>query len=211
MISARRCRCAGRDFERAFRRRRTRFRRPRPDAFFVRVATVRFDPSSRGALGRPARAAPAGPDAGAWRRWHSEIEMLLHEHPVNVERERAGARSPTAPWFSGGGSFRRDHRPPSIRTYATTGIAAALARLQALRCSPAQPTARRVERCGRADSIVVALDRALDVPAIERHGPRRRALRLPRAPPGRHIALRRRRRCHRVARRTSRPLATPRR
>jgi hypothetical protein len=58
---------------------------------------------------------------------------------------------------------------PLIRTYATTGIAAALARFagSALQPLPSQlPDALR--DAGSADSIVVALDRALDVPAIER-------------------------------------------
>ena len=66
---------------------------PRPDAFFVRApSTPRLATHSPGAaLGRPLhQLLPEGADADAWRRWHSEVEMLLHEHPVNVERERAG-------------------------------------------------------------------------------------------------------------------------
>ena len=34
----------------------------------------------------------AGDARGTWRRWLSEMQMLLHEHPVNAEREAAGPR-----------------------------------------------------------------------------------------------------------------------
>ena len=140
--------------------------------------------------------------------------MLLHEHPVNVERERAGRALANSLWFSGGGILPPRPSPaPSIRTYATTGIAAALARFAG---SPLQPLPSQLRDAlsdvGSADSIVVALDRALDVPAIERGVGRAGARCACRGlPPGRDIALRRRRRCHRVARGTARPLATPRR
>src|SRR4030042_1279579 len=62
---------------------------PRPDAFFVRATTrTRLaPPPPRAALGRPLHLLlPEGADADAWRRWHSEMEMLLHEHPVNLAR-----------------------------------------------------------------------------------------------------------------------------
>ena len=139
--------------------------------------------------------------------------MLLHEHPVNVERERAGRALANSLWFSGGGMLPPRPSPaPSIRTYAATGIAAALARFAG---SPLQPLPSQLRDAlsdaGSADSIVVALDRALDVPAIERAWAAPARARLPRARSGGDIALRRRRRCHRVARRTARALATPRR
>lgn len=146
---------------------------PRPDAFFVRVATgLRLSTHPPGAaLGRPLRALlPQGPDAAAWRRWHSEIEMLLHEHPVNVERERAGGALANSLWFSGGGILPPRPSPaPSIRTYATTGIAAALAKHagSSLRTLPSQ-LRDALSDAGSADSIVVALDHALDAPLIER-------------------------------------------
>ncbi|HKW81799.1 MAG TPA: hypothetical protein VJQ49_12390 [Casimicrobiaceae bacterium] len=47
---------------------------------------------------------PAGPDAQRWRRWQSEMQMLLFEHPVNVARERAGRAPANGVWLSYGGS-----------------------------------------------------------------------------------------------------------
>jgi hypothetical protein len=46
---------------------------------------------------------PTGPDARTWRRWQNEIQMLLHNHPVNVAREAHGRVPVTGVWFWGGG------------------------------------------------------------------------------------------------------------
>jgi hypothetical protein len=145
---------------------------PRPDAFFVRATTsigVTTQPPDA-ALGRPLhQLLPGGADAGAWRRWQSEIEMLLHEHPVNIERERAGQSPANSIWFSCGGTMPQPPTPAvSIRTFAAAGTAAALA---AHVGSPAHALPRHLgaarEAAGGAASIVVALEPGLDVAAIE--------------------------------------------
>jgi hypothetical protein len=145
---------------------------PRPDAFFVRATTsTRLSTHPPGAaLGRPLhRLLPAGADAGTWRRWQSEIEMLLHEHPVNVERERAGRSPANSVWFSCGGTMPQPPVPAvSIRTFAAAGIAVTLARYAGSPASalPGHLGAAR-EDTGDAASIVVALDPALDAAALE--------------------------------------------
>ena len=58
---------------------------------------------------------PAGPDALAWHRRFNEIQMLLHEHPVNLERERSGRPVVNSVWFWGGGTL------PSVDT-ALAGV-----------------------------------------------------------------------------------------
>jgi hypothetical protein len=146
---------------------------PRPDAFFVRSATsTRLSTHPpHAALGRPLhRLLPEGVDADTWRRWQAEIEMLLHEHPVNAERERAGQAPANSVWFSCGGTMPRPPAPAvSIRTFAAAGIAAALA---AHAGSPARAlpghlgTAR--EDAPGASAIVVALEPAIDIAALER-------------------------------------------
>ena len=145
---------------------------PRPDAFFVRATTrTRLSTHPPGAaLGRPLhQLLPEGADAGAWRRWQSEIEMLLHEHPVNIERERAGQSPANSVWFSCGGTMPQPPAPAaSIRTFAAAGTAAALA---AHVGSPARALPRHLgavrEAAGGAASIVVVLEPALDVPTLE--------------------------------------------
>ncbi len=46
---------------------------------------------------------PAGPDAARWRRWQSEMQMLLFAHPVTAEREQQGRPPINGVWVSGGG------------------------------------------------------------------------------------------------------------
>ena len=148
---------------------------PQPDRFFVqastspRLSTV----ATRAALRRPLRPLlPQGPDAAIWRRWLSEIEMLLHEHPVNVDRERVGKAQVGSLWLSEGGTRPAAPRGASIATYASSGkngIASALAAFAGAssRALPADFRAAKAE-AGPVQSIVVALDRELDLISIER-------------------------------------------
>jgi len=63
---------------------------------------VTHDP--QGLAGREAGAwLPAGPDGGALRRLMTEIQMWLHEHPVNVARRRRGETPVNGLWLWGGG------------------------------------------------------------------------------------------------------------
>lgn len=52
------------------------------------------------------QAMPRGPDAPALRRLMTELQMLLHEHPVNVARQRRGLPEINAVWFHGAGEIR---------------------------------------------------------------------------------------------------------
>lgn len=45
---------------------------------------------------------PAGEDGGRWRRLMTEIQMLLHMHPVNILRESQGKLPVNSLWFWGG-------------------------------------------------------------------------------------------------------------
>ena len=83
-----------------------RFEAVRPSAWFARrrqpADLVTTPPDA--ARGRKLIAnLPRGADSGTWKRWQNEIEMLLHEHPVNAAREAAGVPAANALWFWGGG------------------------------------------------------------------------------------------------------------
>ncbi len=57
------------------------------------------------AIGRPLLGhLPEGADAERWRSWQNEIQMLLFEHPVNVDREAAGRAVVNSVWLWGGGT-----------------------------------------------------------------------------------------------------------
>lgn len=56
------------------------------------------------AIGRDVDAClPAGRDAREWHRFLNEVQMLLHDHPVNRAREARGQPSINSLWLWGGG------------------------------------------------------------------------------------------------------------
>ena len=61
---------------------------------------------------------PAGPDGAFVRRLLTELQMSLHEHPVNRARERAGHLAVNGVWLWGGGAL---DEAVSARVRATTG------------------------------------------------------------------------------------------
>ena len=48
---------------------------------------------------------PSGADAMRFRALMNEVQMLLHEHPVNTEREARGVPAVNSVWFWGGGAL----------------------------------------------------------------------------------------------------------
>lgn len=64
-----------------------------------------------------AAALPQGADGARWRSIVNEIQMLLHEHPVNLAREARGARTINAVWIAGGS------RAPAAPLVAPSGPA----------------------------------------------------------------------------------------
>ena len=58
---------------------------------------------------------PAGEGDGQWRRLLTEIQMLLHAHPVNSERERLGKLPVNSLWFWGGSVLGNSIQAGSVR------------------------------------------------------------------------------------------------
>jgi hypothetical protein len=146
---------------------------PRPDAIFARLATApRLTTHPPAAIpDQPLRIRlPDGPDAAAWRRWQSEIQMLLHEHPLNLEREMRGRPPANSLWISSGGVLPPRPAPGAlICTFANAGIAVALA---AHGGTPARSLPANLDAAfnGAADAarIVVALAPEVGLTDIER-------------------------------------------
>jgi hypothetical protein len=148
---------------------------PRPDAWFVRVASppalaTRSLDSVRGRTLRTLL--PDGADARTWRRWQNELQMLLFEHPVNVARERDGKPPANSVWFEGGGTMPvRDaaDAPTSIRTWTDDATVGALAVFAG---SAAQPLPGSLDPvladAAHDETLVVALDAPIDIDHIER-------------------------------------------
>ncbi|MBW8847759.1 MAG: hypothetical protein JF607_22585 [Burkholderiales bacterium] len=67
-------------------------------------------PSIERAAGRPIE--PWLPDSRVLRRWQNEAQMLLHEHPLNVEREARGEHAINSVWI--GDIGRANGRPADV-------------------------------------------------------------------------------------------------
>jgi hypothetical protein len=66
-----------------------------------------FTPLSEAAGNSADRMRPQGRDAMAWQRIGNEIQMLLHEHPVNEARKARGELPINSVWFWGAGALPR--------------------------------------------------------------------------------------------------------
>jgi hypothetical protein len=77
----------------------------------LRVDTCALGPASRLPL---LDAMPQGEDAPQLRRLMTELQMRLHDHPVNRERERAGLLPANAVWLWGAGTQRAIPAPVTL-------------------------------------------------------------------------------------------------
>lgn len=89
-----------------------------------------------------------------WRAVSNEIQMLLHDHPVNVRRAEVGAPAINALWIWGGGTLSQaiEAKDPALEPPAFTNVVARLALARGLGMAHQLP--------------VVPLPTALDVAAL---------------------------------------------
>lgn len=117
------------------------------------------------ALRRPVRHyLPRGEDAGRFLRASTEIQMLLHEHPMNHQREERGEPTVNSLWFWGGGAARPRAQAKSLLLCADGDMVRALAHGAGAQIAGLPPDAH-----GLPDSsaeVVLWLD-ALDPPHAE--------------------------------------------
>jgi hypothetical protein len=138
------------------------FHAPRPDAWFILQDTapdMTTTPlaSVRGAI---YPWLPAGGDAPHWRRWLSEMQMVLHAHPVNAAREAHGRVAVTGVWISDGGRISDSSPGNAAALFAPAGsdgdVARGLARLRGMAAAP--PPGNFAALPAR-DDVIVVLDR----------------------------------------------------
>jgi hypothetical protein len=69
---------------------------------------------------------PHGADAANWNRLLNEVQMLLHDHPVNQAREAAGELAVNSIWPSGGGMLpvarEAEHRVIFSNDFLVNGL-----------------------------------------------------------------------------------------
>ena len=75
---------------------------------------------------------PTGEAGALWRSYLNECQMLLHEHPVNVNREQAAQRPINSLWFWGGGCLSDQVKSEFTTVIGASSFAKGLALMQGL-------------------------------------------------------------------------------
>jgi hypothetical protein len=124
-----------------------------PTHWYLRSATVRdvaTSPCSE-VLGRAIyEFMPRGRDAATLLSWMNEAQMLLHEHPVNLEREARGERVINGVWLWGGGCAHPAPQPRFDHAWGDDRLLRALALHSRVPHEIAAPGADAVLRSERA-------------------------------------------------------------
>jgi hypothetical protein len=110
-------------------------------------------------------ALPSGRDAARFRALLNEAQMLLHEHPVNAEREARGAPGVNSVWFWGGGLLGTPQARPYSLVIADDPLARGLARAAGVaeRPLPRNAVALRAALPERGVALVVLDGRGPDL------------------------------------------------
>jgi hypothetical protein len=111
------------------------------------------------------QAMPQGRDAPALRRLMTELQMLLHEHPVNVERQRRAVPEINAVWLHGSGEIRELQRYALPQAFGDDLYLRGIYRLNDSDVTSAPPDAQAL--LARIGSRAVAVVAADDVDALE--------------------------------------------
>jgi hypothetical protein len=114
------------------------FEAPAPDRWYIgcpRPSDLRAVTPDRVAGRNVDAFMPEGDDARAWRAWLNEVQMLLHDAPVNTRREQRGALPVNSVWLWGGGQC------PAVSAHAACvhadePVAVGLARLAGTPTAP---------------------------------------------------------------------------
>jgi hypothetical protein len=107
--------------------------------------------------------APSGEGAAGLRRLAGEIEMWLHEHPINIARMRNRQRAISTLWLWGGGAplgaQARTRTPSAKQTlFGNDPFIDGIARLTGARRATAQQWADVIQIAANDDQAVIALE-----------------------------------------------------
>ncbi len=111
------------------------------------------------------QAMPEGRDAPELRRLLTELQMLLHEHPVNVTRLRRGLPEINAVWFHGSGAIQDPQRYALPQAFGDDLYLRGIYRLNDAAVTAAPVDARAL--LARLDSRAVAVVASDDVDVLE--------------------------------------------
>jgi hypothetical protein len=123
---------------------------------------------------------PRGTGAARWHALMNEIQMVLHEHPLNAERERRGDPPINSVWLWGAGRLPAAAEGRWHSVTADDALAAGLARIARIRQQAlpagARNGSRRAPRDGRHLVVLDSLRAALALGGADGHVERLAAL-----------------------------------
>jgi len=135
------------------------FFRHQPDEWFMigmRADQLETYPPSFLANRNAGSFLPEGDAAVPWRRLLTEMQMLLHAHPVNIQREQRGLMPVNSVWFWGGAELPLpDSSDDKVTVYADDMQAVALADHLGLATRPLSAVADAIQQLPCADPIVI--------------------------------------------------------
>lgn len=116
------------------------------------------------ALGRPLPPQTIfGDKAKLWKRRLSEIQMTLHEHPVNEAREARGLMPINHLWIWGGDTLDNPPQAPAAQLWGDHAVLNALAKLsQSETQAPAATFKRWLEKADHNKDHIIVLDTLSD-------------------------------------------------
>jgi len=101
-----------------------------PDRWYARLASaphIRCTPLAE-ARGLPiGEHLPTGPDGMRWHALMNEVQMALHEHPVNAAREARGELPVNSVWFWGNGALPKTAQRPYNQVLSDDALGRGLA------------------------------------------------------------------------------------
>jgi hypothetical protein len=109
------------------------------------------------------QAMPKGRDAPSLRRLMTELQMLLHEHPVNVERARRSLPEINAVWFHGAGELRELQHYALPQAFGDDLYLRGIYRLNDVEVTAAPPDARALLARMRSRAVAVVASDDVDV------------------------------------------------
>lgn len=107
------------------------------------------------------RMSPQGEDAPRWRSRLNEIQMLLHDHPVNVARVEAGKLPVNSVWLWGGGAIDTLNSDLDV-VYSDFPLACVAAENNAVSCT-ALPEQIDATLCEGKNTLFVLTDQILSI------------------------------------------------
>ncbi len=132
-----------------------------PDRWYLRITEM--SPAKTHLLSEVANKSinellPFGTNSMSWRRLFNEIQMLLHEHPLNQLREKRGELAINSTWFWGGGIMPKSVISPYAHVWSNDVLAGSLALASETNHAQLPPNATTWYRSSASANHLVLLD-----------------------------------------------------